>query len=458
MAKYGLIGKSLIHSQSKNLHELIEKYQYDLIEVCNEEELREVLKDTSYDGFNVTIPYKETVIKYLDEISVISKDINAVNVIKRTPEGKLYGYNTDIDGFMHLVGDRAKGRKCFVMGTGGAARAAALGLEMLGAESVKLVSRNPESAKSKLGKEFPIITYTDFKHCYDAQVIVNATPVGTIPNNDQTPMQNAMESVRVFENLEFAIDLIYNPYRTKFLQDCRRINGCKTISGLEMLLFQAIEARNLWMGEASDRLEKKFEEGTIKKRILKNQLNIVSIGMPGSGKTTIFRRYARELGMPFIDIDEETEKLMGDTIENVLKDKSRGEEYFREMEHQAIKNACKGTGSVIATGGGSILNPLNRDLIRSNGIVIYMRRPLDKLAVKNRPISQEVGVEELYKERDRIYRRTADFTITNSHTFGAKKAETGEGDSYIYEMKKFVYTINKRVEVHYREIASNKWT
>ena len=458
MAKYGLIGKSLIHSQSKNLHELIDKYEYDLIEVNEESEIKAILDDTSYDGFNVTIPYKDKVIKYLDDISLLAKEINAVNVVKRMPNGKLYGYNTDVDGFIHLVGDRAKDRKCFILGTGGAARAAAVGLERSGAESIKLVSRNPEAARERLGRAYPIITYTEFKHCYDAQVIVNATPVGTIPNNEETPMSNAMESVRVFENLELAVDLIYNPYRTKFLQDCHRINGCKTISGLEMLLFQAIETRNLWMGDINERLEKKLEDGRIKKRILKNQLNIVAIGMPGSGKTTIFRKYANELGMKFIDIDAETEKLMGDSIETVLTDENRGESYFREMEHQAIKNACKCTGAVIATGGGSILNPLNRDLLRSNGVVIYMRRPLEKLAIKGRPISQKVGVEALYKERDRIYKRTADFTITNSHTFGAKKAETGEGDSYNYEMKKFVYTINKRVERYYDEIASNKWT
>lgn len=458
MSKYALIGKSLVHSQSKYLHSLIKNYEYDYIEVPTTDELEAVLKDTQYDGFNVTNPYKDAVIPLLDEIDNKAKLSNAVNVIKRESDGRLFGYNTDVSGFGRMVRSRVRGRKCLVLGTGGAARAAAVAMDYLGAKVV-LVSRNPEAAKNKLGKEFPIISYDMLGRFYDAQVLVNATPVGTIPNNNLSPINDvAGSTMKFFEHLELAVDVIYNPYRTKFLQDAHRLTGCKTVSGLEMLIYQAVESSHIWNGYVDNEILNQFDTGAIKKEILKNQLNIVAVGMPGSGKTTIFRRYAYEMGLPFVDIDQETEKLMGESIPDVLARGYEGELYFREKEQEAILEACKKTGTVIATGGGSILNPINRDLLRSNGLVIYMKRPLEKLAVENRPISQEVGVEELYNSRDKIYRRMADMTVFNSRTFGEKKAETGEGNSYHYELKKYVYTLNMKIERRLDEIASNKWT
>ena len=458
MARYALIGKTLAHSQSQALHRLIGNTEYDMLEIPDESGLQQTLDNTAYDGFNVTIPYKEAVIKYLDEISERARAANAVNVIKRTEDGRLIGYNTDIGGFMHMVGNRANGRKCLVLGTGGAARGVAVGLELLGAKSVILVSRNPEQAATKLGKEFRIIGYDKLENYYDSQVVVNATPVGTIPHNEQSPIKLAGHSMTIFDHLELAVDLIYNPYRTKFLQDARRLTGCKTMSGLEMLIYQAIEARNIWNGRKSSVLSDKLNEGIIKKEILKNQLNIVAVGMPGSGKTTIFRKYANEMGKPFIDIDKRTEELMGETIEEVLAPGGKGEEYFREKECEAIQEASGHTGTVIATGGGSVLNPINRDLLRSNGLVVYIKRPTGDLSIKGRPISQKIGVTELFNSRSRIYRKMADITIQNTKTFGGRKASTGEGDSYFYEMKKFVYAMSRKIERYIGEISRNKWT
>lgn len=458
MAKYALIGKSLVHSQSKSLHKLIENYDYDYLEIPSEKELADILKDTQYDGFNVTNPYKDVVIPYLDEVSEKAKLANAVNAIKRESDGRLVGYNTDISGFARMVGNRVEGRRCLVLGTGGAARATAVAMERCGAQKVVLVSRNPEAAKQKLGKEYPIVSYEMLGNYYDAQVLVNATPVGMVPNNEYSPINDvAGATMKFFERLELAVDVIYNPYRTKFLQDAHRLTGCKTISGLEMLIYQAVESSHIWNGYIDDDVIDNYDTFRIKRQILKNQLNIVAVGMPGSGKSTIFRRYAYEMGLPFIDIDQETEKLMGEKIEDVLARGYEGEIYFREMEHQAVLEASKKTGTVIATGGGSILNPINRDLLRSNGLIIYMKRPLEKLAVENRPISQAVGVEELYNERDKIYRRMADMTVFNSRTFGEKNAETGEVNSYHYELKKYVYSLGKKIERRLDEIANNKW-
>lgn len=459
MAKYALIGKSLAHSQSKSLHKIIKDYEYEHIEVENIDELGKLLQDKQYDGFNVTNPYKDAVIPFLDEVTEKAKLANAVNVVKRENDGRLVGYNTDISGFGRMVGTRIEGRKCLVLGTGGAARAVAVSLTNNGAKKVVLVSRNPEEAKKKLGMEFPIITYYDLRSHYDAQVLVNATPVGMMPNNDMSPINDvAGATLKIFENLELAVDLIYNPYRTKFLQDAHRLTGCKTMSGLEMLIYQAVESSHIWDGHVDDAAIDNFDTTAIKRVILANQLNIVAIGMPGSGKSTIFRRYAYEFGLNFVDIDLETEKLMGEKIEDVLHQGYEGEVRFRKMEHQAVLEASKLAGTVIATGGGSILNPISRDLLRSNGLVIYMKRPLELLAVHHRPISQNVGVEELYNTRDKIYRKTADMTVSNNKVFGAERAETGEGDSYHYELKKYVYALNKRIERRLDEIASNEWT
>ena len=457
MAKYGLIGKDIDHSQSPFLHQIIGDYEYELIEVQDEEELKKVLEDTSYDGFNVTMPYKETVIKYLDSMSDWAAHTQAVNTIKRMPDGKLEGYNTDVRGFIESVGDRAKGRKCMVFGTGGAARAVAYGLELNGASEVIYVSRNPEEAKKRLSEGFKVISYDQVSlHC-DVQVIVNAAPVGDMNSIDKSVLSETGNSVRNFASLELAMDLNYCPYRTKFLQDARRLTGCKTASGLEMLIHQGIASRNIWKSATRIPIFERVATSAIKRKLLIRQLNIVAVGMPGCGKTSIFRRYAQELKLPFIDIDHETEVLMGDTIENVLSEGGKGEEYFRKMESEAVMAASKNNRHIIATGGGAILNPINRDLLKANSIVIYVKRPLNMLATFGRPISQEVGIEELYNQRDKIYRRVADISISNNTNFGDSLDKNGNKNSYGYDMKVFVFHLKAFIEKYIFDIAGNKW-
>lgn len=457
MSKYGLIGKNISYSQSPFLHKIIGDYDYDMIDVQDEEELKAVLTDTSYDGFNVTIPYKETVLPMLDELSDKARQVQAVNCIKRMPNGRLIGFNTDVHGFKESVGDRVNGRKCMIFGTGGAAKAAAVGLADSGAREIIFVSRTPEALRANMTEGIQIISYNELdKHC-DTQVIINATPIGGLDTIDKSVLSETGNSVRVFAALELAMDMVYNPYRTKFLQDARRLTGCKTASGLEMLIHQAIGSRNIWKSTNNIPLFEKVATSAIKRKMLARQLNIVAIGMPGSGKTTIFRRYAHELKLNFIDIDQMTEALMGDTIENVLAEGGKGEEYFRQMEHKAVLEASKNNRAVIATGGGSILNPINRDLLKSNGIVVYMKRPLNMLATKGRPISQETGVEELYNQRDSIYRRVADISIPNNETFGTSVDKKGGKNSYGYDMKVFVFHVKAIIDKYIFDIAGNKW-
>jgi shikimate dehydrogenase len=225
-----------------------------------------------------------------------------------------------------------------------------------------------------------------------------------------------------------------------------------------MVIIQALASRNILLGLENDPEEEERVIKQVKRRILESQLNVVAVGLPGSGKTTIMRRYAYELGLKFIDIDEETEKLMGQKISDVLSGSGIGEEYFRAMEHEAVRNIAGMRGSVIATGGGTLLNPINRDLLKANGIVVYVKRPLDMLDIKGRPMSLNIGLNELFGERDRIYRRASDMTLINSRVFGEMRAKTGVGNSYNYELKGYVYFIARRVQKYLNELAANKWT
>lgn len=458
MKKYALIGKDLAHSEFRKIHAQIAEYDYNHIEINKAEELPGILADTTYAGFNITSPYKTEVIKYIDDLSEDAARTGSVNTIKRMPDGRLIGYNTDLEAFRSSVQGLARERKCIVLGSGAAALSCVAALEDIGAADVILVSRDPDKAAEELGNSYTVIGYNKLHLHYDAQVIVNATSVGELPDIGRSPLSEQRLTVRLFSQLELAVDLIYNPYRTKFLQDARRLTHCHTKSGLEMLIIHAIAANSIWEGRNYDPEEKSRFVKSIKHKILKDQLNVIAIGMPGSGKTTIMRRYAYELGLEFIDTDEETEKLMGDTIPNILASGEAGMDYFRAMEHIAVKQACMHRGAVIATGGGTVLNPINRDLLRCNGVVVYVKRPLDMLDVKGRPISINTGVSELFGERERIYRKLADLSILNSRIFGGKRKITGEGNTYNYELKGFVYYMARKIERYLNEIADNQWT
>ena len=457
--KIGLIGRDLSKTQAGRVHDIIGggEYDYIFVEIKNSEDLGKVLGDEYFDGFNVTNPYRAEVIKYMDELTEDARRTGAVNVVTRLSDGRLKGWNTDVEGLSATLGDSVAGKKCMVLGTGGAGISAACVLTDLGASEVVLVSRNPDAAYERVGNEYEIVGYDRIYSHNAAQIIINCTPVGKYSNIDHSPFADHRINMRIFNSLELAVVMIYNPYRTKFLQDAKRLTGCRTKSGLEMFIVQALSSRSIWLGKKFDQEEALRFVIPLKKKILENQLNIVAIGLPGSGKTTIMRRYAYELGMEFIDTDEETEKRMGMKINEALAESTMGEEYFSAMEQESVREIGKRRRKVIATGGGTAMNPINRDILRANGIVVYVKRPLDMLDVKGRPLSMS-ALKEVFNVRDRVYRRAADMTIFNSRVFGGIRALTGEGNTYNFELKGFVYFIARRVEKHLNELAKDEWT
>ena len=458
MKRFALIGENVEHTQAKRVHAELGDHEYVLIKIDKPEDMRIYFEDDRIDGFNIMHPFRTAVIDYLDELSEEAERTQSVNVVKRLPGGRLRGYNTDMAGFRYLVRDSVEGKRCLLLGTGGAARSAAAVLEDMGASDIVMVSRDPEAAAKKPGIRHDITGYDRLSPYYSYEVIVNCTPVGKYPDLGDSPLADRKVSVRLFTNLELAIDLVYNPYRTKFLQDARRITHCNTKSGMDMMIIQAIASLNVWYERETDPEDEELVLKNVKRKLLESQLNVVAVGLPGSGKTTIFRRYAYELGQKFVDTDEETEKLMGRPVEEVLSESGIGEDYFRAMEHQAVRNAAVSRGTVIATGGGTLLNPLNRDFLKATGIVIYVKRPLDLLNIKGKPLNWSIDLTKLFNDRDRIYRRTADMVLLNSRIFGDLKAKTGEGNSYNYELKGFVYFIARRVQKYLNELAADIWT
>ena len=472
--RYALIGKKTGHSLSAKLHGMCAEYEYELVDVADEIALEALLKDESYDGFNVTNPYKQVVMKYLDEVSELAKEVDAVNTVKRLPDGRLAGYNTDVYGFKFLVTRNVSGKKALILGTGGGARAAAKALADFGAKPVIYVSREPAKAIKRMPEGSIIIGYEDVIKHKDLKILVNATPVGMYPNISESPLDDLRFNSKVFKELELAIDLVYNPFRTKFLQEIDRLSGkenlpiinqmlgqlrVSTLSGIDMLVRQALLARQIWTSENLSNVEVRDEEALdIKRRLLDDQLNIIMVGMPGSGKSSISKRLAKELDRPYIDIDKKTEELLGDRIENVPLDDPDAMEHFRDMETMALEQNCKLSGCVIATGGGSVLRPQNRDYIKCNSIVVFLRRPTSQLSLKHRPLSQREGVDKLYKERVGIYKRLADVSVGNENTFGNSFDKNGAQNSYMYDIKRFAFKIKRKVGEFLDEVVDYQWS
>ena len=392
--RYGLLGEKLGHSFSRDIHSSLGNYSYDLIEV-ERDRLADFIQKKDYSGLNVTIPYKEAVIPYLGKTDDHALAIGAVNTIVNK-NGELFGYNTDFFGMERLI-NHAKidisDKTVAILGTGGTSKTADAVVKHLGTKKAIKVSR---------GNRDGAISYDDlYEMAEEIDVIINTTPAGMFPNTEASPID-----ISRFEKLSGVIDAVYNPLRTKLILDAKR-RGIKAEGGLYMLVAQAVRASELFTGEVYD--EKTTDR--VYKRILREKENIVLIGMPASGKSTIGRILEKKLSRRAFDSDKIIEKEEKRSIPDIFhKD---GEGKFRDIESSVIKRLSLENGIIIATGGGSILREENIDNLKKNGRLYFIDRPLPQLIpTKSRPLaSTPEDIERRFNERYGIYSSAADVRI-----------------------------------------------
>ena len=397
--KYGLIGEKLGHSFSKDVHGMLSDYNYELCEIPKEE-LSDFMTKADFTAINVTIPYKEAVIPYLSYISEEAKKIGAVNTIVKR-DGKLYGYNTDFFGMSAQINKmrlNLKGRKTVILGTGGTSKTAKAVAESMGASPILVVSRT---------KKDGVIDYSELMEEHlDAEIIINTTPVGMYPANDGCPID-----VTRFTNLVGVVDAIYNPIRTKLVLDALEM-GATSEGGLYMLVAQAVYASEIFLGvkHPREKLEKIF------KKIRRKKENIVLIGMPASGKSTVSALLSTELSREACDTDELIKAARGVSIPEIFAEE--GEAKFRDYESEAVAVASKKNGSVIATGGGAVLRKENVKMLKQNGVLFFIDRPPEKLVPTiDRPLASDIdAIKKRYAERYDIYRSAADVVIDADDT------------------------------------------
>lgn len=393
MIQYGCIGKKLTHSFSKEIHAKLADYDYELIELT-EEEIAPFFFQKDFSAINVTIPYKQTVLPYLDFISPVARRIGAVNTVVNR-DGKLYGYNTDYYGMKALterVGIDLNGRKVLILGTGGTSKTARVLAADLGAAEILTVSRK---------KAEPHITYEEAVCDHsDAQIIINTTPSGMYPNCEDKPID-----ISRFPRLEGVLDVVYNPLRTNLILDARE-RGIKAEGGLYMLVMQAVVAVEHFLNTS---IPKETADGVFAS-IYAAKENIVLTGMPGSGKSTVGKLLELE-GFSFIDTDEEIEKRCGCSIRDLIEEK--GEPYFRDLETEVIREVSSDSCRIISTGGGAILREENVRYLKRNGSLYFLNAALSRLrATDSRPLSDtDEKLKRLYAERMPIYRNTANVIV-----------------------------------------------
>lgn len=383
--KYGLIGEKLGHSFSAEIHPMF-GYDYELKELAPDT-VGDFLAQRNFNGINVTIPYKESVIPYLDEIDDTARSIGAVNTIVHR-EGKLIGYNTDFAGLCALIkksGISLSGKQVLVLGSGGTSKTACAVARHLGCHSVMRVSRS--------GRD-ECITYEQAREDYqNAQVIINTTPCGMFPN-----LGHSAVALEDFPNVSGVVDVVYNPLRSKLVCDAMRL-GIPAIGGLYMLVAQAVAAASLFTGHAisAEKTDAVYVE------LVQKYENIVLVGMPGCGKTTVGKRIADQCGMQFVDTDESVVSQAGRPIPEIFR--TEGESAFRDWESEVIRNVASGQGCVIATGGGAVLRPENIDWLRENGRIYFLdRKPELLMATADRPLSSDRDALMCrYRERYDVY-------------------------------------------------------
>lgn len=389
----GLIGEKLGHSFSPAIHAMLGDYEYKLYELAPDA-VEPFLRQGDFDGLNVTIPYKKTVMPLCDELSEAARHVGCVNTLVRRADGTLYGHNTDYDGFVWLLksaGVPVAGKKALVLGNGGASATVQAVLRDLGAGEVVVISRSGDDNYVNL-----------YERHGDASLLVNATPVGMYPNTGVSPVE-----LERLPALEAVFDVIYNPARTQLLLDAQRL-GLVTANGLGMLVAQAVAASERFTGSAVDgsAVER------IRAAIERDTMNLLLIGMPGCGKSTVGALLAEKLGRRFVDLDAVISERVGCPIPEIFA--REGEDGFRQREHEALCDTAKQSGLVIAGGGGLVTRRENLDPMRANSRVIWLRRDLDKLPTEGRPLSQANPLEALWRVREPLYRAAAEWEIDNN--------------------------------------------
>ena len=394
MLKCGLLGRKLGHSYSPAIHGMLSDYSYELFE-REPEQLEDFLLHGDWNGINVTIPYKKSVLPYCRELSPLAKEIGSVNTIVRRPDGSLFGDNTDAYGFESLVkksGIDVRGKKALVLGSGGASVTVVAVLKRLGAGSVTVISRSGED------------NYDNIRKHADAKIIVNTTPVGMFPNNGQSAVD-----LGTFPACEGVLDVVYNPARTAMLLQAEQ-RGIPHAGGLYMLVAQAKRSSEIFTGSSIP--DSEIER--IEKVLSAQMQNIILIGMPSSGKSTIAAALGEKLGRPVYEADTLIEEEAGMDIPAIFA--GHGEEYFRKLETQVLRKLGAMSGAIISTGGGSVTREENYAPLHQNGRMIWLLRDTDKLDKTGRPVSLRSDLNELYTQRQPMYARFADAKADNNGT------------------------------------------
>ncbi len=394
MIEYGLIGAKLSHSYSKPIHNLLADYQYELYAV-DAQELDELMRSRAFRGLNVTIPYKREVLPYLDEVSDEVRQVGSANTLVMGADGRLRGYNTDLNGFLYMAdqaGISLTDKKVVILGSGGTSLTAQAAARRRGARQVVVVSRTGAVNYEALYREHS-----------DAQVIVNTTPVGMYPENGVSPIR-----LEEFPSCEGVLDVIYNPARTALLLNAQE-RGIPCANGLNMLVAQAKYAAEYFSGHS-------IEDARIREVCRKMRAeteNLVLVGMPGSGKSSIGRLAADMMKREFVDMDALIERKAAMTIPDIFRE--QGEEGFRRLESEVAREIGKEKGLVIATGGGVVTREENLRALRQNGELIFVRRPLNRLEMAGRPLSKgPEALAKMYEARLPLYRKYARAEVDNA--------------------------------------------
>lgn len=404
--RYGLIGEKLGHSYSKQIHHALCGYNYELMSIPREE-IEAFLSARNFTGLNVTIPYKRTVIPHCDLLTDAAREIGSVNTLVMQSDGRLLGDNTDYAGFLYLarkVGLSFKGKKVLVLGSGGTSLTARAAVRHEGAREIVVVSRSGA------------VNYQNIYDHADVDIIVNTTPVGMFPNNGQ-----CLIDLTQFSKLCGVLDVVYNPLSTALLLEAKRL-GIPCGGGLSMLVAQAKYAAERF----GKMLISDEQIGIIEQKMRKELTNLVLVGMPGSGKTTLAAACAESMGREVVEIDELIVQKAGMSIPEIFS--KYGEAHFRALETETVAEVGRRTGLVISTGGGAVLRAQNVAAMRQNGLVVCLDRPLELLPTEGRPLSKGIdALRQMKEQRAPIYKKSSDLTVENNKGIGQAKQKILEG-------------------------------